>query len=316
MPRIRSLKPETWTDPKLVGCSAYARLLYLGLAGAADDHGIAADEPARLKLQILPADPVDVAALLHELVAAGKLIHAVTPAGRPVLVLVDWDDEQRIDKPSAPRHAPRDQLLPATPREGSRALANLPEPSTDPALEGKGSGKGKEQRAATQLGRSAAQLDTEVQQRDQDRHDGAVVLDLHPPLRSAQDAAESVQEPGDEAQGLLGWWIAAHREHGQHRPPKRVVGHVAREVAQLLTEDVPAAAIRAGLDTLRTGGLHPSALASLVNQHRNAGTGWTAIRPTTPDAGHVRADLAALNAAIAGHHDADDGSTVREVNLR
>lgn len=313
MPRIRSLKPETWTDPKLVGCTAYARLLYLGLAGAADDHGVAADDPARLKLQILPADPVDTAALLDELVAAGKLTRATTPASRPVLVLVDWHDEQRIDKPSAPRHAPRDQLL-APAREGSRGPANPAEPSPVPALD-QGKDQGQEQRAAPQLDRSAAQPDPHPLQPDQAGDDGAVVLELHPPDSAAQEPPERLEG----AHELVAGWLAAHTQHGQHRPPKRVLGHVAREVRQLLDEHVPPDAIRAGLQVLREGGLHPSALASLVNQHRNAGTGWTAARPTSAgdgSAGYVRADLAALNAALNGPADNDDGATVREVRLR
>jgi len=324
MPRIRSLKPELWTDPKLVGCSAYARLLYLGLFAAADDHGVAGDDPARLKLQILPADAVDVAGLLDELVAAGKLQRALTPAGAPVLVLVDWHDEQRIDKPSAPRHAPRDQLTPAGPREPSRALASSPEPSPDLALEGREGREGK--RAASQLGRGAARPDHEPDHHDGDGEvrDAAVVLQLHPPPTAPQQDADPPGDGTEGAQEMVGWWIAAHLQHGQHRPPKRVVGHVAREVRQLLAEHVPADAIRIGLDTLRAGGLHPSALASLVNQHRNHGTGWTATRTTTAgngggDAGYVRADLAALNAAIATRdHPGDtagDGGQVREVQL-
>ena len=318
MPRIRSLKPELWTDPKLVGCSAYARLLYLGLFAAADDHGVAGDDPARLKLQILPADAVDVAGLLDELVAAGKLQRALTPAGAPVLVLVDWHDEQRIDKPSAPRHAARDQLTPAGPREPSRALASSPEPSPDLALEGREGREGK--RAASQLGRGAARPDHEPDHHDGDGEvrDAAVVLQLHPPPPAPQEGGEPPPSDGAEgAQELVGGWIAAHLQHGQHRPPKRVVGHVAREVRQLLTEQVPADAIRAGLDTLRTGGLHPSALASLVNQHRNHGTGWTATRPAAGSggAGYVRADLAALNAAIATRDHDGPGGQVREIQL-
>jgi hypothetical protein len=65
---------------------------------------------------------------------------------------------------------------------------------------------------------------------------------------------------------LIGEYVAACA----HRPPEKVLGHLGREVHQLLGEDIAADHIRAGLDRLRTKGLSPSILPSLVNEAMNA----------------------------------------------
>ena len=70
MAKIRALKPEFFTDEKIVDCSPLARLLYQGMWVHACDHGHIRDKPRQLKLRILPADDCSVVALIDELVAA------------------------------------------------------------------------------------------------------------------------------------------------------------------------------------------------------------------------------------------------------
>lgn len=67
MSRIRSIHPSQWTDEAFVECSAFARLLALGLRNEADDNGIFKWTPVGLKMRLFPADNVDVADLLGEL---------------------------------------------------------------------------------------------------------------------------------------------------------------------------------------------------------------------------------------------------------
>lgn len=68
MAKIRGIKPEFWTDDAIVELSIPARLLFLGMWNFACDNGHLADKPKQLRMRILPADEVDMEALLEELV--------------------------------------------------------------------------------------------------------------------------------------------------------------------------------------------------------------------------------------------------------
>ena len=73
MPKIRGIKPEFWTDEKVVEVSPIARLLFIGLWTYACDNGHIEDRPRQIKLRILPADAEDVDALLGELKDVGLI---------------------------------------------------------------------------------------------------------------------------------------------------------------------------------------------------------------------------------------------------
>lgn len=68
MPKIRGVRPEYWTDEDIVELSIPARLLFIGMWNFACDNGHLDDKPKQLKMRILPADDVDVNALIDELV--------------------------------------------------------------------------------------------------------------------------------------------------------------------------------------------------------------------------------------------------------
>jgi hypothetical protein len=55
-----------------------------------------------------------------------------------------------------------------------------------------------------------------------------------------------------------------------HRPPKDTIGHLGRKVRILLEEGFEPEPIRTALERLRTKGLHPSVLPSVVNEVLNA----------------------------------------------
>ena len=75
MARMRYVKPEFWTDSRMVGISRDARLLYIGTWNfALCDKGHLEDDMLRLKMQVFPADNVDVTALMAELMAAGRIV--------------------------------------------------------------------------------------------------------------------------------------------------------------------------------------------------------------------------------------------------
>jgi hypothetical protein len=98
MARIRSLHPGQWTDEAFVSCSLAARLLALGLRNIADDQGVFAWKPLTLKMQLFPADGVDVAALLAELVASGQ-IHRFEADGQVWGAIRNFRRWQRPEKP-------------------------------------------------------------------------------------------------------------------------------------------------------------------------------------------------------------------------
>ena len=97
MPRIRSIKPEFWTDGAIIGLPYEARLFYIGMWNFACDRGHLSDDPLGLKLKILPADPIDGATLVQSLVDAGRVERIHLPDGRAFLSIPRFTDHQRID---------------------------------------------------------------------------------------------------------------------------------------------------------------------------------------------------------------------------
>jgi hypothetical protein len=93
MPKMRGVKPELWTDDKMVQVSPLARLLFIGMWNYACDNGHVENKPTQLKMRVLPADDANVPDLLNELVQVGCVLdrgdHLVIPA-LPI--------HQRIDK--------------------------------------------------------------------------------------------------------------------------------------------------------------------------------------------------------------------------
>lgn len=105
MARIRTIKPEFWTDEKMVELSPTARLLFVGLWNFADDEGRMVYSPRRIKMQILPADDVDIRGILGELRNAGR-IRIYTVENVEYLDIPHFLTHQKIDKPSRSKLPP------------------------------------------------------------------------------------------------------------------------------------------------------------------------------------------------------------------
>lgn len=81
----------------------------------------------------------------------------------------------------------------------------------------------------------------------------------------------SVPPPaGASAAPTAGTLVAEWIDHCTHRPPNRVIGQTSKEIKALLDEGIDPDAVRAGLAQWHAKGLHPSALASAVNEVMNA----------------------------------------------
>lgn len=136
MARIRTIKPDFWTDGNMVSLSPFARLLYIGMWNfTLCDHGHVADDAMKLKLQILPMDNVDIEALLAEIMAQGRVTRVVSADGRTYLHVTRFEDHQKIDprwKTRCPACAQKDSLTPA---ETPVSLGELPAtPELSPTL--------------------------------------------------------------------------------------------------------------------------------------------------------------------------------------
>lgn len=99
MARIRSIHPGLWTDDAFMALSAHARLLVIGLWTEAFDDGVFEWKPLTLKARIFPADNIDLAALLDELVA-GSFVRREEFAGRQIGLIRNFREFQRPKKPN------------------------------------------------------------------------------------------------------------------------------------------------------------------------------------------------------------------------
>jgi hypothetical protein len=165
MPRIRTVKPEFWTDGDVVDMSPYARLLFLGSWNfALCDRGHVADDPKRLKMQVLPADDVNASDLIDEIITHGRMVRLTAADGRTYLHIKRFTDHQKIEKRWTPRcpaceafglnEAPATPDNPAEPPQTSREVegdtTSLAETPRTSAPEGKGKeGKGRDVKPAT-----------------------------------------------------------------------------------------------------------------------------------------------------------------------
>lgn len=115
MARIRTVKPEFWTDEKVVECSIPARLLFIGLFNFANDKGCLERSPKRIKMQVFPADVIDCEPLIGELITHGLLME-YTVSGNRYLQIKGFSKHQKINRPSVSKIPVPDEFSePGTP---------------------------------------------------------------------------------------------------------------------------------------------------------------------------------------------------------
>lgn len=167
MARIRTLKPDIWTDEKFALLSTGAKLLFIGAISTADDAGRIRAHPALLKATVLPLDratPQDITKWLRELEAA-SMIGLYQVRGEALAQLVNWAKHQRIDNASRARPLPGPDDPEAVPQTSPRAAAVRRESPRVAAnrrgsrLEGEGEREGEEEKDQDLSGLAAAQPD-------------------------------------------------------------------------------------------------------------------------------------------------------------
>jgi hypothetical protein len=138
MARIRSIKPDFWTDDALTECSIAARLLFIGTWNFADDNGNLDRSSKQLKFKIFPSDNIDTEKLIRELLSKNLLREYIVD-GKKYLNIRTFLEHQVINKPSKSRIPLCDECCNTT--------VVIPEEdgSTTNGREGKGEeGKGRE----------------------------------------------------------------------------------------------------------------------------------------------------------------------------
>ncbi len=145
MARIRTIKPEFWTDERLTECSLSARLLFIAALNFADDYGNLDRSARQLKGQAFPHDDIDCDALIRELLRAGSLIEYKV-ADSLYLHIKNFEKHQLINHKSKPRLPLYDDSV--------RTPMQLPEPSGSPpvALLALREGNGAKRKAAEEEG--------------------------------------------------------------------------------------------------------------------------------------------------------------------
>ena len=102
-PRIRSIKPELWTDQDLQLLAIEIRLLFIGLFSHADDEGRLEGHPGIIRSRIFPADEKvtnrKVNGWLNTLDQHG-FVSLYTHDGRPYIEIPNWKKHQRISHPT------------------------------------------------------------------------------------------------------------------------------------------------------------------------------------------------------------------------
>jgi len=100
MARIRTLKPEFWTDEKLALMVPVTRLVFLGLVSQADDAGRLVDNVKLLDGLLFPYTDDSCAESLAELARLNRITRYRSESGQPLIQLVNWDKHQKVKNPS------------------------------------------------------------------------------------------------------------------------------------------------------------------------------------------------------------------------
>jgi hypothetical protein len=136
--RIRTIKPDYWTDERVGECSVSARLLFIACWNFADDYGGLDRSSKQLKAQAFPYDAIDCEPLVQELLGGGLLVEYVKD-GKTYLHIKGFRKHQKVEKPAKPRIPVYDDSF------NSRGVLTEPSPTSSGLFLGR-EGKGTKER--------------------------------------------------------------------------------------------------------------------------------------------------------------------------
>lgn len=139
MPRIRSVRPETWSDTRFTGLTLPARYLYIALWTFADDEGRGRYNPKEIEGYAFPNDDLarwntTIDKLLNELDRAGRIV-IYSHKGQPYFSIPTFPKHQKPNKltPSRIPEPPATKALPA-PGGGTATPVPVTTPNVNPVL--------------------------------------------------------------------------------------------------------------------------------------------------------------------------------------
>lgn len=102
MPRIRTIKPEFFTSLTIADLTPEQRLTFIGLWTHADDAGRCVDDSRLIKAAVWPLDDRTAADIEIDLKALteSSLITRYTLNRKRYLAVTNWDEHQRINRPT------------------------------------------------------------------------------------------------------------------------------------------------------------------------------------------------------------------------
>ena len=108
MPRKRMIKPEFWTDEKIIELPIPGRLLFIGLLNFADDEGIFRNSPKSIKCEVFPADSEptanDVKDYMELMLNLKLIVKGEDLEGNELLKIKNWHDHQKINHPTPSKY--------------------------------------------------------------------------------------------------------------------------------------------------------------------------------------------------------------------
>lgn len=106
MARIRSIKPEFFSDEDVGSLPPLVRLLFIGMWCEADKAGRLKDRPKTLKARCMPFDSLNIEQALTQL-AEGRFIIRYEAAGDRYIQIRTWAEHQR------PHHTEKESTYPS-----------------------------------------------------------------------------------------------------------------------------------------------------------------------------------------------------------
>ena len=104
MARYRRIKPEYWSDDKVIELNHSARLFFIGLWNFVDDTGVIQNKPRMLKAQIFPADDIsvdDVQDILRMLYECSLIVYN---DDQTLIRVRGFLNHQKIDRPQPSKY--------------------------------------------------------------------------------------------------------------------------------------------------------------------------------------------------------------------
>ena len=104
--RIRTIKPEYWSDEKIGELTIPARLLFIALLNQADDQGNLLCSIKQIKIHSFPYDPYtseDIIGFLQECINVQLIVPYVVNQ-RSYIHIFNFLKHQKINRPSPPQH--------------------------------------------------------------------------------------------------------------------------------------------------------------------------------------------------------------------